>query len=410
MSAPGELGWRAAAEARLAGLAGATRDGSAAGPRAAVRRVSVEVEVAGRSELVVLAFAGDGGLRAVASDGAQEGPHVEAALAWLASGEDAPGTAARSGRVSVVPGPAPGAPAGDRGELADALDELLTTAVRLGAQRAADAGLEEATERLLAAAPTPPPWALARALGRLRAAAVREDLGAWARVLDGMGRLALALREGRRTWLDDETPERVPATLTDRRLVELGRERVAGLSRGSLERRLLVCVRSGEVFAERLSPGETGSVGPCPRVVEVGLAERLPAPTAGLRLLQYSVRADVPAEVHARLRELAAPRLAPLLAAAQAAWRDAPVRAEPFAIVATTSVRGPTPREPRGRLEAADGALALSGDAGIGARLAALSGLHFVTGRLVPRDTHLAFRPLMAGGERDGAPYLERLR
>ncbi|MEM1416344.1 MAG: hypothetical protein AAGH15_15655, partial [Myxococcota bacterium] len=368
--------WRSAAAVRLQTLAGeASHPGDGA-----VLRVSVEVEVEGRSELVVLGLDAEGELRAIASDGQSEGPHVRAALAWLA--DASPETGALVPRRVSMPPPAA---AGGRLELADALDELLTTAVRLGALRAPDAvGLSEASERLLAAAPSPTPWRLARALGRLRSAAVREDLGAWARVLEGLGRLATQLRDGGPTWVTATSTE----TLTDRQLLELGREHVAGLSRGSLERRYLVCVRSGEVFEEHLSPG----------------------PAHGLRLLQYTVRAEVPPTVHARLAEHAAPRAAPLLEMARAAWRDAPARAEPFAILAVEGVRRPTTRAPRGLLLAADGALPIAGRDGVDGRLAELEGVRWVAGRLVSRDGELAMRPLMAGLDNEGRRALARLR
>ena len=76
-----------AAAKRLRAFGGSDLGGS-------VRRLSIDVEVDGRAETILISLRGDR-LRCVSSDGSESGGHVEAALRFVAGLEsaDAAGTA-----------------------------------------------------------------------------------------------------------------------------------------------------------------------------------------------------------------------------------------------------------------------------------------------------------------------------
>ncbi|UCH30531.1 MAG: hypothetical protein JSV06_05755, partial [Myxococcales bacterium] len=97
----------------------------------AVRRLSVEVEVDGKLETVIVSLR-DAELQCVSSDGQNEGPHVIAALRFVAGPQTVDDSLAARPAVLLATKPEPRVP----NELADALDDLLTAIIRVGVRGA----------------------------------------------------------------------------------------------------------------------------------------------------------------------------------------------------------------------------------------------------------------------------------
>lgn len=336
-----------ARELRLAARRALSEHGSSLPPTTRVGRVVVEVVVDGRSELVTLSLR-DGELVSTASDGRTDGPHVVAALSFVASEEmelEAEDAAAGHKSSKSSPGTIPPPSAAKEHPIASAIDDVLTAVVRLGAIEAHDSpSVDETIERLLKVAPTPLPYGLSRWIGRLRTSLADRDVDHLARLMDGASRvvgdltLTPANKDSKRrvgAWL---APTRVGDvdTITDCVLVEVGREILSGATRGALERRYLVEPSSGEVYREeRRRPTEDGSVGPCPRQVAVGLAEveRGPAPRR-VRLLQYAVTPKIATPSWRCIAEMAVRDFGTLAKDYRDALKSFPALAEPFAILA----------------------------------------------------------------------------
>ncbi len=303
----------------------------------AVRRLSLEVEVEGRLETVLLALR-DGELQCVSSDGLEDGPHVATALRFI-GGLDVGEASLRPGQQVTATTPENVRPAHD---LADALDDLLTAITRVGVQGAQYAPSVEATlERVLEAAPSPTPAGLGRFVGRLNHELRERDPRKVARMLAGVSGLVDALRSETptpesdfvvETWLGARAgagPE--IELLYDRTMVEVGREWMAGVDRASVERRYLIDVRTGEVYREDRPRNATASLGPCPRELHVGLAEveSSPAPRR-IRVLQYEVRPDVSSATWERLSQVASRSFSEVTEWYRRSLRAAPALAEPF--------------------------------------------------------------------------------
>jgi hypothetical protein len=286
---------------------------------------------------------------------------VQAALRWLADGVEAgdertssPGV--RTAEVTETPAarvslPPPGedevAPeaADARARLADALEDVVTVVGRAGAGELASPSVAESLDRLRKESSQPIPVGLSRWLGRLKLALEAKDVGLVARLLDGAGRLADALRMDRPSrgarrravgWLGASSEAGVVERLSDRQLVEVAREHLPSDERGGIERRYLVDLHNGEVFREERSRSAAlVSVGPCPRLVSVGLAEvEDGAAPRRIRLMQYTVTLDPGPEELGRIAASAYRRF-PALVDRYRAWLSAdPGQAEPFAIVA----------------------------------------------------------------------------
>ncbi|MBX3272848.1 MAG: hypothetical protein KF729_21475 [Sandaracinaceae bacterium] len=314
----------------------------------AVTRVVLDVALDGRAELVT--FALEGGALRWSTSGTDA--HVATALAWLADG-------AAGARATPAPEPPlprlswpPGEPTDDGGQeartrvrLADALDDVVTTIVRVGVAHPDSPSIAEGLERLRRELPLPAPLGVSRWLGRLRAALDAGDVAQVARLLDGASRLAEELRRDRPTpearrravaWLGATSELGGVERISDRTLVEVAREHLPTSERGGIERRYLVDLRNGEVFREeRARTDATASVGPCPRVVQVGLAEVERGGTPRrIRLMQYVVTLD-PGRDELRRIEANAYRRFAALADRYREWLGAePGQAEPFVIVA----------------------------------------------------------------------------
>lgn len=353
-----------------------------AGAEGSVERLSLEVEVDGRIETVLIALRG-GELRCVSSDGLDDGPHVSAALRFVAGLE--------LGEASLRPGPPLAATTPDNvrpaHDLADALDDLLTAVTRVGVHGAQYAPSVEATlERVLEAAPSPTPAGLGRFVGRLNHALRERDPRKAARVLDGVSRLVDALRIDAptadssievETWLGAWAGTKSEVELLyDRTMVEVGREWMAGVDRASVERRYLVDVRTGEVYREDRPRNAVASLGPCPRALHIGLAEveNSLAPRR-IRVLQYEVQPDVSAATWERLKQVASQSFAEVTECYRRSLRAAPALAEPFFLLK------PYRTERNGVFKAFDA-----------------EGHQLVLDRTERRGAVLAFYDLLAGG------------
>jgi len=408
---------RAAREALAAELGSAHVD-------AAVGRVTVEVEAEGRTETVTLSLR-HGRLLAVSSDGRTDGPHVRAALQWVAGDGGEEAGAGVGVHVSDQP-PAstlPGAPSLDA--LADAIDDLLTAVVRLGTERALGSpSFEEGVERLVRLAPSPLHHGMDRWIGRVRLALAERDLTVLSRLLDGASRVVGHLRsqpmttDGRRrlrAWFgptEDVGPNR--DAVHERIFVELAREWSAGRERGSAEVRYLVDPQSGETFREVRRRGTSGSVGPCPRQLFVGLAElESEAVPRCLRLFQYTVSPIVTKEAWSGIEANASRDFLLLAQDYRAALKAFPALAEPFAIVRPAECR----REEGLVLLDASGhplSLARARDPGAAETLEGMSAEgppRWVAGRLVDAEGALLLAPFGAAwGENDRDVTYRRLR
>ena len=382
---------------------------------AEVERATVEVNIGDRRALVSVAVI-DGELVVVSSDGDSEGPFAEAALRFLAG--EAPAvrekeaTSTKAARASVPPKPKPFAP------LADALDELLTAVARSGVDAAASATpVEEALEQVLRTAPSPTPVGLGRVVGRLRHALSQRDVDTTARVLEGTARLVRHLRSdgGSRddatrlsVWLDQPELRERMETVHEREMFEVAREWVAGTERRAIQRRYLICTKTGEVFCEERARHHSASIGPSPRQLKIGLAEvRRGAVPRRIRLLQYEVTAELGNGLY-RVEQVAQTRFDRLVELYRKSLLSFPALAEPVAVVKARLHAG-------GLLlrDSNDQVMALVGDDALLARVSQVteeSELRWVAGKLVDVDGTLALEPLSLALRRGGSTAFERLQ
>ena len=128
-------------------------------------------------------------------------------------------------------------------------------------------------------------------------------------------------------------------TVSDRVLVELCREWVAGVGRHSLERRLLVDTVTGELFAECRARQGAASLGPCPRALHVGLGAVEPGPAPRrLHVHQYEVSSGLDAQAYSGILQHAERDVAALRERYQREIKGYPGLAEPFVVFAPTRV------------------------------------------------------------------------
>lgn len=308
-----------------------------------VQRLTVDIAVGGRTELVTVSLR-DGELHCVSSDGNNDGPHVQAALAFVA-GLDTP----VSQKHTRLAERGEEVPSERGGGLAEGIDDLVTAITRIGvAEAAASPSVEEALQRIVDSAPEPTPPGLVRFVGRMRAALHYADQLLVARVLRGASLLAQDLRAEETSTLQQHrmqawlgrTSESGPnlELLSDRTLVELGREWLWGTERGSIERRYLVDLASGEVFREDRLRSDVGSLGPAPRQLSVGLAEvqQGPAPRR-IRILQYAVSPTVSPVSWQRVEQLASRDFGAIAERYYDEVLAFPALAEPFTFVSAAS-------------------------------------------------------------------------
>lgn len=321
MSASGDdlLAWRQALE--LARAEAEPVEG------ARVPRVILSVELEGEGAGLVFLHLEEGRLVAVDERGERGSPLATHALAWLSglsrlSLDDAKSPS--NVRVSIPPRPSsprtslPPPEASRGGD--DALRELALLTVRAGWHGADRGGHHAALGEPLGRLRSGASPRLARFLARFEGAIEDEDTPLLARLLLGA--------------LDPRTPTR--RERVDLRLLEVAREHVDAASRRSLERRHLIDLDDGAFFVEERDVSAPPlSLGPMPRQVEVGFAEEAREPgRAALAIHQYTITPEIPAEVLARLRELASSDVPELHGAIDALLRANPGFAEPIVLFA----------------------------------------------------------------------------
>lgn len=326
---------RDAAVRHLRTLGAGTGDG-------AVRRLTMDVEAEGRVEMVTLSLR-DGALQCVSSDAKNAGPHVLAALRFVAGMERREDSTPPGEIVAVSSG---SSEQNETHEIADALEDLLTAIARVGVGKSQYApSVDAALERVTSAAPQPTPPGLGRFIGRLQQELRAGEPRAVARLLEGASQLVRSLRS---TTPSPDSEQRVSAwlgarpgstprieLLHDRTMIEVAREWLSGAERASIERRYLVDIQTGRIYREDRPRNASASLGPCPRQIRVGLAEVEHGPSPRrIRVLQYEVSPHVPAESWARLDQLASRSLAEVTEEYRESVRAHPSLSEPFALIA----------------------------------------------------------------------------
>ena len=358
-----------------------------------VRRATLEVALSADDSALVSLLLRDGRVVSVCSCGAGPGcAHTSVALRWVLDGasDDEPHRIAmqplatetgglRAPTSTTDPGRAV-APLQRAQALAAALDDLITSVVRAGVDAASGTpSLDESLRRLVAAAPATVAW---------------------------LGVSVAASLEPRPTTSTPGTtaaPRDAPAAeprLVDTRLVELAREWVNTIDRAGLERRYLIEPASGTLYREeRLRGAAAPSLGPCPRILTVALAE-LDAgpPPRRVRLLQYEVSLGPEPAVYTELATHAADVFAPLLELFRGSVGAYPALAEPFVLVAPHAIE--RTRAGADLVDAEGGRLPLAAEpVAASAALLALATEHVpavVAGRLVTSQGALALAPLSA--------------
>lgn len=237
---------------------------------ASVERVSIEVKIGGRTEIVAIGLDGSR-LLVAASDGAGEGsPFAQAALAWL---DAADGTTVDDGGAKLS---IPAAAASDRNAAAA---DLVVAIARAGARAGRTPAVDEALGRIAAEPRGALPLVRSRWLARLGAALTGADADLVARLLEHGVPPALG------------APDEV---VVDRSYVEVGREPLVGDGGTTIERRYLLDVARGDLVVEERALGEAGgSLGPCPRLCAVGYGELFAGAPRRVVISQYAVVPEV---------------------------------------------------------------------------------------------------------------------
>lgn len=308
-----------------------------------LRRLTIEIG----GEQVTL-WLRQGRLRESCTCGVERCDHVAVVLPFLVEGAAQSSPSEVRVRSSMRP------PANDEASLPlpVAFEELCLATARAGVATPDSPSIKEALVQLLAAAPEPVPLSLARWVGRFLGSLSVGDAGELSRLLDGalswveelrVGEASFAASANRRAWLgpmDAGNAASSMDSLAEVTLVEVAREWISGLDRAAIERRYLVELVSGEVFAEWRRRGETEiSVGPCPRVAHVAFAELETAMRPRrARLLQYTISPKVPEAPWQRVVSLAHTEIATLRERYAADVRASPAFAEPFTIFAPASI------------------------------------------------------------------------
>jgi hypothetical protein len=273
-----------------------------------VTRLLVDVEIDGRPEIVSVSHAN--GSLVVHSTAERRDEALRAALSVLAGARPNPepmiSLTPPAGLRASVPGTVEAVEA--QGGLRALCDDLILAVVRAGVRDADRApAVQDAIDRLVKASDVAH-GGVRRFVGRLREAIAMLDVDRVALLLDAMAKASAAMEAQK----DDGVAralfgaESAPRDVSDRTLVEVGREHLGGVVRRGIERRYLLDLDSGEVFREERWAREGASVGPCPRVVSVGLAEidDGPAPPR-IRLLQYAVSSELTTEQWTAIDDLA---------------------------------------------------------------------------------------------------------
>jgi hypothetical protein len=258
------------------------------------------------------------------------------------------------------------------------------------------------------------PLGISRWVGRLREALGARDAEATARVLDGAVRVGEDLArpepdaEARRrilSWMGALSHEvEGVKRVSDLTLVELAREWLPGVDAAGVERRYLLDLDSGEVYREeRAAEALSASLGPCPRLINAGLATvEQGATPQRIRLLQYATTPGIESDVWDRVAGWSLRSFEPLVERYREAVRVFPGLAEPFVLVTPDAIEGD---DVPLLVDDAERPLPGEGDrATLSAlrRSAADGEVAWVAGRLVDPGGRLSIAPLAIGTLREG--------
>ena len=389
-----------------------------------VERMTCEVRGAQDSELVSLQLQ-DARLLAVCSCGVPTCVHVYAALCWLAPeptrtpGREPVVKRSRSEHPTTVTARRPQRPP-YAAQLGDALADVVTAVVRAGVCTDRVASVLENLARVERALPEPWPLGLLRWIGRMHEAVDAQDTALAAQALGAAATVTCDLRNSQlppeahvrlSSWFGASEATRV--RLSDRSLIEVAREWLHGTTRNQIERRYLIDLDNGECFREECVRGDrSASVGPCPRLVGVSLAEVEPscAPRR-LQLLQYTTTPNLERTHWDNLVAWGQRDSEALLAAYRAAIAELGALAEPFALTTPRGLQldaGPSLILERG----APLPLFAEEDSGVlkyCEQVARASTVTWVAGRLIERGGQLMLRPLSLGITDAAGPRYERL-
>jgi hypothetical protein len=385
-----------------------------------IERVTCDIRDGRQTELVTLRVL-DGRLQTSCTCAQAGCAHVRVALQLVA--KPAGGQpAGRVERASVELHVAQEHSRHERAQLlCEPLADIVTAVVRAGIATDRDASVLETLSRLERALPAPLPVGLLRWLGRMREALEHQDVVLVAQALAGAATIAHDLRKpvldapARMrliTWLgpaQNDGPER----LSDRRMLELAREWVAGTQRNQIERRYLLDLDSGEMFREECVRRESmSSLGPCPRSIGVSLAEvEHTGSPRRLRLLQYTTTPEVERAYWDAASGWAERDTDAVTARYRSLQQQLGALSEPFVLIAPDTLRaGSVPK-----LICERGApLPLSADDEPGVLRQVEELFHaglpaWIAGRLVERGGQLTLRPLALGGADSAGFRYERL-
>ena len=388
-----------------------------------VERMTCEVRGAHGSELVSLRLA-DGRLAAVCSCGEPRCAHVCAVLQLMAAepaGHVSTEPTGKHARSDRPPSPARSAELPvTAAQLGDALADVVTAVVRAGVCTDRVASVLENLSRVERALPEPLPLGLLRWLGRMREAIDAQDTALAAQALSAAAAVTTDLRSSElqpdarirlSSWFG--APDQALVRLSDRSLVEIAREWLHGNTRNEIERRYLIDLDSGECFREECVRGDrSASVGPCPRLIGVSLAEVEPSGTPRrLRLLQYTTTPNLERTHWDNLAAWGQRDSEALLTAYRSAIAELGALAEPFALTTPRSLTVAA----RPSLEFERGAplpLFAEEDSGVlkhCERSARAAKVEWVAGRLLEYNGQLMLRPLALGLTDASGPRYERL-
>jgi len=388
----------------------------------AATALSVMVETEGRTELVSMRMQ-SGTLAVICTCGLSGCAHALEALALL---DDAPRPDTIEERITHMfepamrlsePSPLPAlkvTPEG-RDRLSDVLSDIVLAVTRAGVQEGISAGVSEALERLAEHAPPMTATGLRVWVGSLRSALEARDGAATVRALAAASAMIDALRKVDPgpladahvvTWLGVSPTSAIASErATERTYVELAREHRPGLARAGVEQRYLIDLDTGELFREDRAANDTASLGPCPRMVSIGLAHIEPGiPPRRIRLLQYTTTPLVDPSTWARVANFVAPSFEPLLARYQEHMASGAGLSDMLVLIKPAGVHSV---ERAHLLDDEGRALLLTGAEGSASRLESFMSAtkpQWLLGRMLSHADLLSIVPLAASGLLHGKP------
>jgi hypothetical protein len=394
---------------------------------ARVAALTVAIEQQGRIEMVSLRLEA-GALVVACTCGARGCAHAREALSLF---DDDPHLAQHDDRITHAfepamrvsePAPMPvlslaaSPPLREgRAALAGALSDLVVAVTRSGLKEGISPAVLDALENIAEHAPPASATGLRVFVGNLKTAlearhaeGVVRALSAASAIIDALSSPSSSADNDARiaTWLGTVPAAGVASErVTERAYVELAREQRPGLARAGVERRYLIDLESGELYREDRAAGEAASVGPCPRVVTLGLAHIEPGLSPRrMRLLQYTTTPVVESDTWNRVARFALPSFSGLPERYATHAKSGAELTDLLALLKPARIQ---PDERALLLDAEGQAISLDGADGSTAVLQAFfesAEPEWMLGRVLQEAQSLVLVPLAAGGKRRGRP------